>query len=260
MPKLILQFEETVLKEVTVGQTVTIGRLPGNSLVIDSPIVSSKHARVVRNGDDFIVEDLKSTNGTFVNRQRVTRHTLRDGDVMVVGKHRLVFDRAGGDDAAAAEPPAEVAEVPGTVSLDDEGRRELLAEVEARLREEDMRGAASAMTVAGLPRPVAGPTAPPSSPRTGILRVLAGLSDQSEYTLSGRTSLIGKADTALVRLKGWFEPKTALTIARAGEVYTATSLSGKNLINGQPLTGRRDMKEGDVLQVGGLTLEFHLKD
>jgi pSer/pThr/pTyr-binding forkhead associated (FHA) protein len=235
MPKLILQFEEVTVKEVPVGQAVTIGRLPGNSLVIDGPIVSSRHARVVRDGDDFVVEDLKSTNGTFVNRHRVTRHRLRDGDVMVVGKHRLVFNRAGGDDAAAPEPDAEAEAVDadGTVALDDERRLELLAEVAARSR----------------------PKA-----RTGALRVLAGKSDRPDYTLGGESSLIGRSDAALVRLKGWFEPKTALAIARAGERYTAISLGGKNLVNGQPLNGRQDLKEGDVLQVGGLTLEFQLRD
>jgi pSer/pThr/pTyr-binding forkhead associated (FHA) protein len=235
MPKLILQFEDVTLKEVPVGQAVTIGRLPGNSLVIDSPIVSSKHARVVRDGDDFVVEDLKSTNGTFVNRQRVTRHRLRDGDVMVVGRHRLVFDRAGEDAAAAPEVQAEVdvANADGTVALDDERRRELLAEVEARSK---------------------------PKPKTGTLRVLAGKSDRPEYILQEETSLIGRSEAALVRLKGWFEPKTALAIARAGERYTATSLGGKNLVNGQPLSGRHALNEGDVLQVGGLTLEFQLKD
>jgi pSer/pThr/pTyr-binding forkhead associated (FHA) protein len=233
MPKLILQFEDVTLREVPVGQAVTIGRLPGNSLVIEHPTVSSRHARVIRDGDDFVVEDLKSTNGTFVNRQRVTRHRLRDGDVMVVGKHRLVFDRAGGEGAAAPEAraEAEVVEGDGTVALDDQDRRELLAAVEARSR----------------PRP-----------KTGTLRVLAGKADRPEYTL-GETSMIGRSGDALVRLTGWFEPKTAVAIARAGERYTATSLAGKNLLNGQPLGGRHDLQEGDVLQVGGLTLVFHLK-
>jgi len=76
MPKLILQFENRVLKEYPTGVMVTIGRLPDNMVIIDNPAVSSHHACVYSDGDQFIVEDLQSTNGTFVNEKRVTRHTL----------------------------------------------------------------------------------------------------------------------------------------------------------------------------------------
>jgi hypothetical protein len=89
--------------------------------------------------------------------------------------------------------------------------------------------------------------------------VLSGDTDQSEYLLRAQTSLIGKSEGALVRLKGWFKPKSAVAIARKGDTYTATQLGGKTSINGQPLSGRQDLNEGDVLSVSGLTLEFRLK-
>src|SRR4029079_13436206 len=99
MAKLNLQFENRVLKEYPTGVMVTIGRLPDNMVIIDHPAVSRHHARVYSDGDQFIVEDLQSTNGTFVNEKRVTRHTLRDGDVVLVGKHQLVFDAMGTGEA-----------------------------------------------------------------------------------------------------------------------------------------------------------------
>ena len=95
VPRLILQFENRVLKEYPAGLMVTIGRLPDNAVMIDNPAVSSHHACVHRDGDQFIVEDLQSTNGTFVNEKRITRHTLRDGDVVLIGKHQIVFDAMG---------------------------------------------------------------------------------------------------------------------------------------------------------------------
>src|SRR5688500_19503216 len=98
MATLSLQFEDLVLKEHVMGLMMTIGRLPDNTIVIDNPAVSGHHACVFRDGDRFIVEDLDSTNGTFVNDRRVSRYTLQHGDVVLVGKHRLVFDAAAGAD------------------------------------------------------------------------------------------------------------------------------------------------------------------
>ena len=93
MPKLILQLEELVLNEFVIGpQGVRIGRLPDNQVVIDNPAVSGHHARVVRDGLYCVLEDLQSTNGTFVNERPVTRRELRSGDVVRIGKHTLLFD------------------------------------------------------------------------------------------------------------------------------------------------------------------------
>jgi hypothetical protein len=78
--------------------------------------------------------------------------------------------------------------------------------------------------------------------------------------LRAQTSLIGKSDAAVVRLKGWFKPESAAAIARKGDTYTVTHLGGKTTINGQVLTGRQDLRDGDVLLVSGLTLEFRQKE
>ena len=73
MARLTLQFEDRVVKEFTVGASATIGRLPDNTIMVDSPAVSSHHACVFRDGDRLVVEDLQSTNGTFVNGRRISR-------------------------------------------------------------------------------------------------------------------------------------------------------------------------------------------
>jgi pSer/pThr/pTyr-binding forkhead associated (FHA) protein len=238
MATLSLQFEDLVLKEHVMGLMMTIGRLPDNIIVIDNPAVSGHHACVFRDGDRFIVEDLDSTNGTFVNDRRVSRYTLRHGDVVLVGKHRLVFDAAAGADAG---PPEEaepmMPNLGDTVFLDTEKHRALLT----KLHQGGAKGAL------------------PAAERFGVLRVLEGRTDQDEYPLKARTSFIGKSQSALVRLRGWFKPKVAVAIARNADGYVATLLGGKALINSQPATGRHDLKDGDVLRVSGLTLEFRLK-
>src|SRR5690242_3637496 len=101
MSKLILQFEGRMLKEYAVVPGLTIGRLPDNAVIIDNPAVSGHHARVAADGDRLILEDLHSTNGTFVNTQHITRHTLQHGDTILIGKHHLVFDATAGVELSA---------------------------------------------------------------------------------------------------------------------------------------------------------------
>lgn len=271
MPKLVLKFDDRVLQECSIGaQGVKIGRLPDNTLVIDNPAVSSHHARVFREGGSYVLEDLKSTNGTFVNEKPVGRHTLRDGDVVLIGKHKIEFDllAEAGEGTEVREPTAIVPDLGGTRLLDTEAHKTLLAKWE---REAQAKKLAEQTAATARPAPSRAPEpatpaaavhkperhAPPA--RVGVLRVISGRADQEEYSLTGQTSIIGKADTALVRLKGWFKPKVALAIARKGEGYTATPLGGKTLLNGQRMRERDDLRNGDVLVVSGLTLEFRLK-
>jgi pSer/pThr/pTyr-binding forkhead associated (FHA) protein len=239
MPRLILKFDDRDLTERSVGQqAVTIGRLPDNDIVVDNAAVSGRHAKVYKQGDKYVIEDLQSTNGTFISGQRVGSQALKDGDTITIGKHTILFDRAGGE--APVNPGLKtdfLPELGGTMMLDTERHRELLG--------------------ASEPKAKAGPG---TAIRVGTLTVVDGRADQTSYTLSSHTSMIGKADTCLIRLKGWFKPKTALAIARKGDGYSATPLGGKTRINGEKLSGRRDLEEGDVLEVSGLTLEFHFKN
>jgi pSer/pThr/pTyr-binding forkhead associated (FHA) protein len=133
MPRLILKFDDRIVNEYALGSVVTIGRLPDNMLVIDNPAVSGQHARILLEGDHYVVEDLRSKNGTFVNEQDVVRARLRNGDVLLVGKHKLVFDETADAESIVARP---ILPTPGkTAYLDTKKQRALLAE----LREERAR-------------------------------------------------------------------------------------------------------------------------
>ncbi len=246
MPKLILQFEDRVLREYGVGPSVTIGRLPDNVVVIDNPTVSSHHARLFKDGEEFVIEDLASTNGTYVNERLVARHTMHDGDVVLVGKHKLVFDERG--TAVAEEALPALSGLQDTIYLDTEKHRALLAKLS------HSRGQTE-----NAAEPPAAVRAAAAANRVGVLRVLAGNAERMEYDLSARTSLIGKTDEALVRLRGWFQPKVAVAIARNSDGYVATVVGGKTLINSRPRSGRHHLKDGDTLEVSGLLLVFALK-
>lgn len=237
MPKLILRLAERQLQERAIGaQPVSIGRLPDNSIVIDNPAVSGRHARVYREGSHYVLEDLKSTNGTFVNDKPIARHTLLEGDVILIAKHTVVFTQQGGDDIAApAEPPAPVAP-----------QKHLLAGLE--------QGRPSQMFDAVVPK-----TAIPTAlGRIGTVKVIAGETTQTEFVLAAVTTMIGKADNAQIKLTGWFKPKVAATISRKGEGFTITPMSGTVLVNGERIVERRDLTSGDRIDVSGLTLEFTL--
>ena len=241
MPKLTLQFEGRLLKEYAVGVGLTIGRLPDNSVIIDNPAVSGHHARVFSESGAVILEDLNSTNGTFVNGKPTTRQVLRSGDVLLIGKHQIVFEQT----MEWSAPPPAIPALGDTVYLDTKQHRELRATLE------DARAHATARQTQKTP---------PAPRRVGMLQVIAGRAEQAEYDLDAHTSLIGKSDSALVRLHGWFKPAVAVAIARSSDGYVATLMGGRTTINNEPLEQRRALQEGDVLNVNGLVLEFRWKD
>jgi pSer/pThr/pTyr-binding forkhead associated (FHA) protein len=247
MSKLTLQYEGIVLKDYPVGTGLTIGRLPDNGVIIDNPAVSGHHARVFEEGDRVILEDLRSTNGTFVNGRPITRHVLQHLDEVLVGKHSLVFDQ----NAVESQPVAGGAleGLGDTVYLDTKQHRALRATLEsARADAAKSHNARPASSMEPAPR------------RVGVLRVVSGRAERDEYDLGGHTSLIGRSDTALVRLRGWFKPSVAVAIARSRNSYVVTALGGNPFVNGERLEGRRVLQDGDRLSVSGLVLEFSWKE
>ncbi len=248
MPRLMLRFEDRVLRECPLGLMVTIGRLPDNNVIIDNPAVSSHHACIFRDGEDFVVEDLGSTNGTFVNGRRVARQALRDGDVLLVGKHTLVFDWKGGQ-AVPDEIKPLLDKLGQTVFLDTAQHRALLSTLN------DVEALAMPASRA---RSSGGSGGAPG--KGAVLRVRAGRADLPAYPLEAPTSVIGSSDTALVRLHGWFKPSVALAIARRSDGYEAVVLGGTTFVNGRRLARCHRLEDGDLLQVCGLTLEFVAAD
>ena len=90
MLKIELKFKDSVLKTIVFDkEVITIGRHSDNDIHIDSLSVSSQHARIVKFHKKYIIEDLDSTNGTFLNKKRISKEKLSDNDVLTIGKHTL---------------------------------------------------------------------------------------------------------------------------------------------------------------------------
>jgi pSer/pThr/pTyr-binding forkhead associated (FHA) protein len=92
MARLILSVDGQVLAEYNMTkERYTIGRLPDNDVRIDNAAVSGHHGLVINILNDSFLEDLNSTNGTYVNGKLIKKHALQHGDVITVGHHQLRF-------------------------------------------------------------------------------------------------------------------------------------------------------------------------
>ena len=105
---------------LTVGQGRTIGRKSANDIVIDDMAVSGFHAVIDPVASTFVLRDLDSTNGTFVNQKRITMHHLRHRDVILLGEHELHFDLA---ETATAGHDSETRVIDGSESSSRLGRK-----------------------------------------------------------------------------------------------------------------------------------------
>ena len=90
MIKVTLQFKDRILREVqSIDRAITIGRGLENVIRIDNPAVSKYHARILKDQDQYVIEDLDSTNGTYLKEKRINRLVLRDEDEITIGKHTI---------------------------------------------------------------------------------------------------------------------------------------------------------------------------
>ncbi|MBK7052720.1 MAG: FHA domain-containing protein [Rhodoferax sp.] len=99
MPKMIVSIDGVVIKEVQLTKDrTTLGRRPYNDIVIDNLAVSGEHAVLQMSGNEVIIEDLNSTNGTYVNGKAAKKQALRNGDSVEVGKYKIKFVSDGAGD------------------------------------------------------------------------------------------------------------------------------------------------------------------
>lgn len=244
MPILKLSFGTSVLRELPIStEPVSIGRSPQADIFIDNPAVSFHHARVFSQGGIYYVQDLTSLNGTFLNGVRISQAPLSHGDAITVGKHTVRFsmDRPGetpqilpshpGPEAQDSAPKLE-----GTMILDTKMRREMQERLAMG------QGAASSARAA----------------RVGKLTVLKGRTVGKELLLTSQTSMVGKSEGCAVKLKGWFAPKIGAIINKHDETYFVSPAAKEAFINGQPLTAKTELKDGDLVRVGKVEMQFTL--
>jgi pSer/pThr/pTyr-binding forkhead associated (FHA) protein len=244
MPILKLSFGNSVLRELPIGtEPVSIGRSPQSDIFIDNPAVSFHHAKVFSQAGVYYVQDLTSLNGTFLNGVRISQAPLSHGDTITVGKHTVRFsmDRPGETPpppASHVSPEAQdsALKLAGTMILDTKMRREL------QERAAMGQGAASSARAA----------------RVGKLTVLKGKTAEKELLLTSQTSMVGRSQGCAVRLKGWFAPKIGAIINKHEESYSVSPAAKEVSVNGQPLTAKTELKDGDLVKVGKVEMQFTL--
>jgi FHA domain len=100
MPKMIVSIDGVVIKEVQLTKDrTTLGRRPYNDIVIDNLAVSGEHAVMQMAGTDVFLEDLNSTNGTYVNGKAIKKQQLQNGDTVEIGKYKIKFVHDGASES-----------------------------------------------------------------------------------------------------------------------------------------------------------------
>jgi pSer/pThr/pTyr-binding forkhead associated (FHA) protein len=260
MAKLYLKFEQTgqVLKEVFLSQAATtIGRLPDNSVQIDNLAVSGHHARITWEKDHYMLEDLGSLNGTYVNNERVGKATLKNGDQVKIGKHLVEFKHESSVPnfaVAAVKAGPSAPKLDATMMLDTKQAREKLV---------DKNAPSAGSGPLGISRPawMSDPFVA-AKDRIGMLSILEGKTDQEKYVLTGKMTMIGKSSMASIKLKGFFAPTTAALISKRDNKYfiSPSESRAKVKINGEEVVSQREMNAGDVIEVGKMKAAFSFQD
>ncbi|MFC1815517.1 FHA domain-containing protein [Thermodesulfobacteriota bacterium] len=230
MPTFTLKFKDNIIAEYPLDkdQSMTIGRREDNDVTIENLAVSGHHAKIDSVGDGFLLTDLQSKNGTFVNDQQATSQWLKHGDVITIGKHTLAFtDEAG----AAADDSSDAMDQ--TMVMDTEKYRSLLS-----------KSAAPVDTKVLKPEPDA------------ILSYLAG--GEGEIALSKKLIKIGKDSTCDVVISGMMVGRTAATISRRPNGYFFSYVGGmaKPKVNGEVVKESVKLKEFDTIELSGAKLQF----
>ena len=244
MARLILKFGNLILQETQVSEgEVRIGRSPNCAIVIDNPAVSHSHARVFIEAGRLMLEDSGSLNGTLVNGQRVQKVTLKEHDSVVIGKHTILVSGLHEVDDSPARIQSSKPSAPKieeTMMLGTRERQEFLQKLAAE-------GEHSQVAPVRLKVPT--------------LIVRKGKTNQMEYTVTDKLTVIGKSAMASVRLKGWFAPKVAAQINRRGtDSYYIGAASRVPLVNGRLIKRPTKLIPGDIIEIARIRLEFQYRD
>jgi len=236
MPVLTLKFrkDEKKIGEYVIekGKSLNIGRLEDNDIVIENLAVSGHHARVDSVGDRFLLSDLNSKNGTFVNEQHITQpHWLQHGDVIIIGKHYLVFHYAPTEKAPEEKPGS----MQDTMVMDTEQYRRMMSKSP----------------------PKSGPdTTTSAEGPLGMLSFLSG--GEGEIELTKKLIKIGKNASSDIVVSGLTVGQTAATISKRPNGYHLSYVGGmtKPKVNGKPVKDSVMLVPFDVIEIGSLKMQF----
>jgi pSer/pThr/pTyr-binding forkhead associated (FHA) protein len=219
----MLKAEVELLSDVT-----TIGRNADSDITIDNAGVSAHHAKIIKEGDEFIVEDTESRNGTFVNGKRVSRQLLSAGDEVVISKHILKLTDAEPHVLPSRGPVNDTNHVvqSATVEVDVSSLGELLKQRQANF--------AAYLLLTSMPQ------------------------NRSKYPLTKLNFKIGKSIDADITTPGWFAPRvSARIVCKNDGFYIVPERRGKVRVNGMGVVAPMKLEDNDRLTVRGLSLTFY---
>lgn len=217
MPKMVVSIDGVVIKEVQLlKERTTLGRRPYNDVVIDNLAISGEHAVLHIVGDAVEIEDLGSTNGTYVNGQSTKRQALNHGDMIEVGKYKIRFV----GDAEADSFDKTLVFTPGM-----EAPRPLTS------RPAPLTSTAAAQPVA----------------LNGSIRVLSGAAAGRELALTKVVTTIGKPGSTVASIT---RRPHAFVLAHVDGAQP-TLLNGQSL-GVEPVA----LKDGDRVELAGTAMEF----
>ena len=219
MPKMIVSIDGVVIKEVQLTKDRTsLGRRPYNDIVIDNLAVSGEHAVLQLSGNEVHLEDLNSTNGTYVNGKAVKKQLLVNNDVVEIGKYRIKY----ANEAADTGFDKTMIFKPGT---------------------------AAAVSPASA-HPAATPGVASHAPAGAVnatIKVLSGAAAGREVPLVKVVTTIGKPGVAVAAIT---RRPHSFVIAHVEGVH-------KPSLNGTPIGAEPvALKDGDVLELAGTQMQF----
>jgi pSer/pThr/pTyr-binding forkhead associated (FHA) protein len=231
MARLVLSLDGQVMAEYNMNkERYTIGRLPDNDIRIDNAAVSGHHSLIINILNDSFLEDLNSTNGTYVNGKLIKKHALQHGDVITVGHHQLRFVE---DD-----------------EQQDEFEKTMVIQPSARpvekLRAAQEVASAGGAAATGKSRTLDGAAAV----KKAKLQVLSGAFAGREVELSKALTTLGRPGV-----------QVAAITRRSDTYYIVHVDSGKPddfpLLNGTPIGAQATrLADNDVIQLAGVKMGF----
>jgi len=278
MARLILSLDSQVLAEYNMSkERYTIGRLPDNDVRIDNPAVSGHHSLIINILNDSFLEDLNSTNGTYVNGKLIKKHALQHGDVITIGHHQLRFSDQQTSDTEQDEFEKTMVIPAGQQSAEQLAKAEEAAALAAAentpdevVEKIDVRVEMPKLDEQPAPKPEPKAAPPEHVSTVSHTDTAAGVDASSapnalplaklqvlSGAFAGRELELTKALTTLGR-----PGVQVAAITRRAEGYFFVHVeSGEEgdypLVNGQPIGAQaRKLTDNDVLQLAGVKMGF----
>ena len=239
MARLVLHLDGQTLAEYNMSkERYTIGRLPDNDIRIDNAAVSGHHALVINILNDSFLEDLNSTNGTYVNGKIIKKHALQHGDVITVGHHALRF--------VDSETEEEQDEFEKTMVISGRDAAQLVAGAQKVAAASASNGHGETPAAAGVAAPAFANGVLPRAK----LQVLSGQFAGRELDLVKTLTTLGRPGV-----------QVAAITRRSDGFYIVHVESGREndfpLVNGAPIGQQaRRLHDNDVVQLAGVKMGF----